>query len=222
MAAVLGTRSAGSTGTSVTTSALDTTGATLLIACSTNFDTEFTLTDSASNTWTVIAYDNSDSRSRKLWYCASPTTSASHTFTSTCSYGTGPTLNVLAASGTTASPLDQTGASTTSSATSLATSSITPSANGALIFGFTLTRNNTNDDTVNRGTLFGVKQVSGGPSYSSYAAYEIQSTAAATSFTFSGDNVVRYSRIVSFLAATGGGSFQPAWTRGSNVLFGVS
>lgn len=66
-----------------TTSAIDTTGAKLIVvAYAYNNGVTPTLTDSAGNTWTALtASSNGSTRSTRLYYCINPTTSASHTFT---------------------------------------------------------------------------------------------------------------------------------------------
>jgi hypothetical protein len=66
-----------------TTSAIDTTGAKLLvIALAYNNGITPTISDSAGNTWTALtATSNGSTRSTRLYYCINPTVSATHTFT---------------------------------------------------------------------------------------------------------------------------------------------
>lgn len=75
----------GSTGgTDVTTGAIDTTGASLIVVAIGSHTTVPSFTDSASNTWTLLAPGLSQNNNRlALFYCLNPTISATHTFTTT-------------------------------------------------------------------------------------------------------------------------------------------
>lgn len=91
---------------STTTMAIDTTGANFIVIAAENDQTggtTNTISDSAVNPWTRIAAVHISGGGCALYYCASPTTSATHTFTnSTTQYDTG--LAVQAWSGINATP----------------------------------------------------------------------------------------------------------------------
>lgn len=91
----------GAAANSFTTAAINTTGATALVACATGLP-GYSLTDSASNTWTT-AITKTNNHITTLYYVTTPNTSASHTFTITQTAKSA-TLQVIAASGT--GPLD--------------------------------------------------------------------------------------------------------------------
>ena len=71
---------------SVTTDAIDTTGADLIVINTATFitsDRGVAVTDSKGNTWTPLTqYDGSDSTTR-LYYSLNPTVGTGHTFTAT-------------------------------------------------------------------------------------------------------------------------------------------
>jgi hypothetical protein len=130
---------AGSTnGNNVTTVAVDTTGANLIVASVTDYTTPAVLSDSNGNTWTALARSGSASSPfTRLYYCDSPIVGAGHTFTASAS-GSVPTINVVAFSGALgASSYDspnQNGATTGSNVTSIQPgSSGTPSVDGCVI-----------------------------------------------------------------------------------------
>lgn len=113
---------------SVTTDAIDTTGADLLVA-SVHDTVAVTFSDSAGNTWTGLTERTSPHRAR-LFICVNPTTSATHTFTGA---GSVPTICVAGYSGAAASPLDAENSAGVVTGSSLASGSVTPSTNGGLI-----------------------------------------------------------------------------------------
>ena len=75
--------SSGSGSSPVTTSAIDTTGASMIAICATGASSNTaTPSDSASNTWLLANTQNEDGDLRvSLWYAIGPSTSATHTFT---------------------------------------------------------------------------------------------------------------------------------------------
>ena len=89
--------------TSVTTTAISTTGATLIVVCLTSYEiqTEPTVSDSQTNTWTALTQSVRTGQFRtKLHYVLNPSTSGSHTFTASSGVATYPVLGVMAFSGT--------------------------------------------------------------------------------------------------------------------------
>src|SRR6185436_5959549 len=97
--------SAGSTdGVHVTTAAISTTGASLIVCACSVYPGIITppCTDSAANTWTHKTAYFSTLVSIRLWYVRSPTTSASHTFSCEDAGGMSsfPAIAAMAFSGT--------------------------------------------------------------------------------------------------------------------------
>jgi hypothetical protein len=78
---------AGSTNSSsVTTSGINTTGATLLLAAVSSYTGLAAVTDSLGNIWQT-SKNTTVAASLVVYYCANPKTGASHTFTATCLSG---------------------------------------------------------------------------------------------------------------------------------------
>jgi hypothetical protein len=183
----------GNVSTTITTPAINTTGANLIVAVFSWYTagTKPTLSDSSGNTWLVARNDDNiaNGGSLSISYVQAPTVSASHTFTIT---GTNnfSTLFIEAWSGSAASPLDQTNEASSggSSVSSQQTGSVTPGqANELLIAGlvnggststsFAINSGFTIPDAVNPGTS--------GQNYGAGAAYFVQGAAAAINPTWS-------------------------------------
>lgn len=64
-----------------TSSAINSTGADLVIAAASYYNTSPTVTDSAGNTWTYATIRSGGIYRTRIAYCLAPTTSASHTIT---------------------------------------------------------------------------------------------------------------------------------------------
>lgn len=184
-----------------TTSAIDTTGANLIVLAVSYFSAT-TISDSYGNTWTALSPSTAAGGNpvEQLFYCPLPIVGSGHTFTA-LSY---PAIYVLAVSGASATPLDQQNGAT-GSATSLQPGSITPTQNGCLIV------------TGIGGNPFASGSISGafsaltadltpGVNEGGGGAYEMQPTAVAVnptwSWTGSGSSAAV---IASFLPAAGGG-----------------
>lgn len=175
----------GNSGGSGTSSAIDTTGASLLVAYVADFtgSSPATFADSQGNTWTALtARPLTGNMRSQMYYCASPSTSASHTFSAT---GTNSfaAIAIAAYSGTATSPYDQETGATTLTGTSLATGSVTPSENNELVIygcGYA-----SSALSVSVGTMLDTAAIIGGTSYGIGLAYEIQTTATARSPSWS-------------------------------------
>lgn len=99
-------KGAASPGNSVTTDAIDTTGADLIVINSSVYGVTGSVSDSKGNTWTACTNYETGTTGVRMWYCRNPTVGSGHTFT--VSYtGSYPTASVSAFSGSAASPLDQ-------------------------------------------------------------------------------------------------------------------
>lgn len=123
----------GGTANSVTTGAIDTTSANLLVL---NFGwypavtDPLTISDSKSNTWTALTQhgtggSGATTMHQRMYYCFGGTVGSGHTFTGTGT-GTFPSCEVQAWSGIAASPFDQENGNQVTSATSITVGSITP------------------------------------------------------------------------------------------------
>lgn len=197
----------GNSGGSGTSPAIDTTGASLLVAYVADFtgSAAATFADSQGNTWTALtARPLTGNMRSQMYYCASPTTSASHTFSAT---GTNSfaAIAIAAYSGTATSPYDQETGATTLTGTSLATGSVTPSENNELVIygcGYA-----SSALSVSVGTMLDTAAIIGGTSYGIGLAYEIQTTATARSPSWSWSSSNSCSTtIATFKAAAGSSS----------------
>lgn len=173
-------------GASPTTTAIDTTGADLLIiaAAHASWGSVGTVSDSKSNTWTALTTRNSDAGSIRLLYCQNPTVGSGHTFTTT---GTFSSIGAVGFSGSTSSPFDtgrESGAAV-NAGTSVQPGSITPSVDGALIISVTSFANEgVTSLTINSGFTEAFELPTGAGQYYGVAlSYLIQTTAAAVNPT---------------------------------------
>lgn len=127
------------TGINVTSSSIDTTGASILVASvADRFDSGVTavLTDSKTNIWIQAGSTQVNSVVReRIFYAKNPIVGTGHTFTLTGGAGNEPAVCVGAFSGTdTVAPLDQTnGAVAGGSVSSLQTGSVTPTQSTELV-----------------------------------------------------------------------------------------
>src|SRR5262245_40596548 len=139
---VANTIAASSDALGVTTSAINTTGADLIVVVVglSNSAGTYTaaLSDSASNTWSVAVPETDgsgagpNSGAIKMVYVRAPTTSSTHTFSWIWSGGPSadaPAIAVIAVSGSAPSPLDQ----TNSQSGSFQTGSVTPTTDNQLL-----------------------------------------------------------------------------------------
>jgi len=193
----------------VTTSAIDTTGANLIVISIAWYSvTSPSISDNQGNTWTALTTSNvaSDVGS-KMYYCLAPTTNASHTFTFGPAnvYGG---LIVAAFSGVaTTSPFDVQNGATSSSASALSTGSVTPSEDNELVI-FTAGKggNTTTVDTTSVGAMIGNYAGVAAVTYAQGMGYEIQTTATARNPSLSGTGTsVMAARIAAFKAQSASG-----------------
>ena len=170
--------------TEATTSAIDTTGATLLVAVMGNIDNAAVVpTDSKGNTWTALTKRSGDNSSEGQIYYSIPTTvGTGHTFTTSGGTSNYCSMCVAAFADTNASPYEaESGAANASQPGSL-----TPAGNGSLLvagIGYY-----TGDpSTINSSFTVAEYQNSGaGVNFGSGLAYLIQTTAAAVNPTWTG------------------------------------
>lgn len=181
-------------GTTAVTPLRNTTGANLIVIALSGYtpDSAPTLTDSASNSWTGLTVRSSTNTEVRLFYCSSPTTSATHTFTSTGSSGavfTG--IGMMAFSYARASsPFDQQNGATTAGATTLQPGSVTPTTDNQVIVT-ALASDDAGTPTINGGYTASVVLSYSATNYIGISmAYLVQTSAAATNptWTMSGTN----------------------------------
>lgn len=165
-----------------TSSALNTTGATLLVivdACQNGS----TPSDSKSNTWhlAIDASPTGEFSAVDVWYAWNPAVGTGHTFTNTPNYSES---QIMAFSGvqTSSDPLD----SPTSSSTTTGTpGSVTPTNNGSLLITGVKSDNPGDIYTIGSSfTISGQTAFSTGVNFGGAAAYLVQTTAAASNPTW--------------------------------------
>lgn len=172
--------------TTVTTSAIDTTGCDLLVAnifWSNGANASAGVTDSKGNTWTAATKYNASDAANRFYYCQPTSVGSGHTFT------IGPPntfggIIVLGFSGVkVTSPYDGVNGANSASASSLATGSLTPSEDNCLLIYAATTAGNIT--AVDVGTLQETANGIGGTTYGGGVGYEIQTTATARNPSFS-------------------------------------
>lgn len=216
---VISTSAAASFTTS--TSAIDTTGADLLVVCVNNTSVSAPVSDSKSNTWTKLT-GQSGTPGTCIYYSKNPTVGSSHTFTVTgVSFVA---FQVLAFSGADlTSPFDvENGNSTTG--TTLQPGSVTPSANGSLlVVGL---GSNQSEGGVSIDSSFTIQEsnpYTGGTNYGGFCAYKIQGTASAENPTWTmGTSRNYYSTIAVFAPASGGSSVSVGLASNQDTALGMT
>src|SRR5216684_1966690 len=121
-----------SDGSNVTTTAIDTTGANLIVLLTVD-NANHTPTDSKSNTWTGLTVKAVNTVNTRLWYSLGPTVGSGHTFTLT-GVSSLPCIAAAAYSGAkTSSAFDVENGSNPGSGTSIQPGNVTPSQDGELV-----------------------------------------------------------------------------------------
>jgi len=118
----------------LTTGAINTIGANLLVMIVPCNAGPTTVSDSAGNTWTGLTQRGTGTSdpSIRIYYCYNPTTSTTHTFSSALGTANYASMIVFAFSGALGSPFDQEAGTVVTSAHSVQPGSITPSGSGYL------------------------------------------------------------------------------------------
>lgn len=205
------------TGVSVTTGTYDTTGANFIVAvvAADTAATDYTVTDNKSNGNATQAVREPTAGLSAIWYWENPTVGSGHTFSvNRVTNKPFPAIVVYAFSGmATSSALDGTQVNSAFNgvaSTSLATGSVTPSANGYLVIaglgtdGAILVGINSSFNTP-ISTAF-----VGGNAYQCSGSYLIQGTAAAVNPTWSWTNAAgACATIAVFKAAGAASAFNP-------------
>ncbi len=189
-----------------TSSAIDTTGANLLviaIGCI-GGATPSVPTDSKGNTWVALTASTLGNTRQQIYYAKNATVGSGHTFSVT---GAGFVSFVASAwaGADTVDPFDQQSGANTAAGTSLSPGSVTPTTNGQLVIVGTCMVNATAGFAVNGGfSILGTVTSSGGNHLAESCAYLVQTTAAAAnpSYSWTGTDEAS-SRIATFRASDG-------------------
>jgi hypothetical protein len=199
--------------TTVTTSAINTTGAALIVVVyegSYNLNSPFIVTDSASNTnW----FSSQPARSgvtvygESIFFIPNPTTNASHTFSVTGPANTFPGLAVACFSGVWGGA-EKVTSQYTPTTTTVLPGSITPTANNALLVTGYSNNGGTGTNTINASFTVADTLPNAGNAGPVALAYLIQTSAAAANptWTTTGSNINATATMVSFLLGGAGGS----------------
>lgn len=203
-----------SANTITTSSAIDTTGATLLVALISKYDAQSSTppTDSKSNTWTALtsywagALNETECR---LYYVANPTVGTGHTFT--CPSGNQPALVVAAFSGvSTVSPVDQQNGFGPANASTIQPGSVTPAEDDELVVSGCAQYSSASMSASGM-TVANTVPDNGGVNIGTAMAYVVQTTATAINPTWSTGFSRCKAVIASFKAAAGGGGGGNPW-----------
>jgi len=203
---------------SVTTDAIDTSGADFIAIVLTTFSgSAGTLSDSKGNTWTPRTYYGSAGDARvRIYYCASAVVGSGHTFsfTETAKF---PALSVIALSGVHATPYDvENGNATSVGGTTRQPGSVTPSEdNEILITGYSgyssaLSSINSGFTLLDSGTYNTHAMTTG-------LAYKIQTTAGAENPTWTSVGSNSCAAAIATFKSAGAATGQPAMRRFGGV-----
>lgn len=195
---------------SPTTSGINTTGATLLVANITAWDAAplSYITDSNNNTWVPFPtyLGNFTAQTQQMFYAINPVVGSGHTFT--IGAGTQGSLEVGAFSGVTGVlPFDKSAPSSTTgttSASSIQPGSLTPTnANSLIVSAVSFQNNGTQVSSINSGFTITDTNASASGLIGGSMAYLIQTTATAVNptWSFSGGGNLTAEQMV-FIAGT--------------------
>ena len=178
---------ASANGSNPTTAAVNTTGVDLMIVVvgwfnSSQSTTPPTITDSKSNTWAALTVRNTGTNSGTvIFYSRVTSVGSGHTFTLT---GTFSSICVAGFSGSISSPFDQENGAGSTSASTLATGSVTPTNDNQLIIASVESGGAGDPFSINSSFTIAVQDNGGADSFPSGLAYKIQTTAAAINPTW--------------------------------------
>jgi hypothetical protein len=186
----------------VTTPAIDTTGANLIVIATSIGSGSTLIRDSNSNTWTALTRYGAGP-GIQLFYCFGPAVGSGHTF----SNGSGdyPAIAVAAYSGVASAPFDtQNGVANVSSP--IHTGSITPGSNGELLISALGDLSGTTVSIDSSFALIEQQFYSPGSAYGVALAWQVQATAAPINPTWT--TSFGSATIAAFRAAASGGGVQ--------------
>lgn len=190
------------------TSAVDTTGADLLVISTGSYLSAATVSDSKGNTWNSLTSYAGGLAVVRTFYAVNPTVGSGHTFSCSGSY---PAIGMIAFSGaTTTTPFDLENGSGGSSGTTNQSGAITPSENNSLVVGASSIWNGGDGNhisSIDGGFTLEVDVAKGGANFGIAMSYIIQTSAASANptWTDSLSNDSWADSIASFKSAGGGG-----------------
>lgn len=201
---ITNTGKTGASSSTVTTNAVDTTGANLIVVAVGSYDglTAEALTDSKGNTWTALtAYRRVGDDRVRLYYCYGPTVGSGHTFTfaATNSFSS---IAVQAWSGAASSPHDQENGANAAAST-IATGSVTPSENDEILVSAAVNEAGTISSIDSSFTTSNLQAAAGGLAYGVGMAYKIQTTAGAENPTWTLPSSQKTAATISTFKAAG-------------------
>lgn len=219
--ALIASASAGATAANtITTGAVDMTGADLLVIAS-GYDivsgtTKPTESDSQSNSYADLDDADFGATAAVMHYAAGPSVSASHTFTSTVdgTFLVKPSVCAAGFSGLHATPFDVEVATGGTSAASVQAASLTPTVDGCLLVTTIVIGAAVSGMTLTGGgltwTILETVAFSSGNHQAHYLGYAIQPTAAAITVTWDWTtNAVRSMTVAAFKPAAGAATKAP-------------
>jgi hypothetical protein len=208
IALIANTCAGSSGGTGVTTTGINTTGASLIVLAIAYYPTVgvATPTDSVGgNTWNALPAYGNQNPYIKMYYAINPKTGTSQTFTESDGQNY-PAICVLAFNGTvTTNGFDTQNGTTTSASTPISTGSITPTYNNEVLVS-SLGAGGGSSYTIDSSFTIpagGTLDFSGGNYWGIGIAYLIQTTATAENPTWNGDGSFNSATIASFKGNTG-------------------
>ncbi len=205
-------------GAYITTAAINTTGADLIVVAGVQgASIANVVTDSKGNTWTPLTVRTGGTSKLRLYYCLNPTVGTGHTFSFNGGVTDYQSMAVAAFSGAkTTLAFDVENGAITAGASSLQPGSVTPSENGELVI-FAIGGGPASSLACDTGTLTDEGVWSSGAHYAVGLRYEIQTTATAVNPTWSwAGSVDAEAAIATFKSIPGGGvaGLVPAPTAG--------
>ena len=210
-----------------TTSGIDTSTAdTIFIIVAYQTSGTISLSDSKSNTWTLIRTENNGFDIKNALYRSDTpaTVGSGHTFTATLSGGVVAVAITAFAGGATSSIDDQNEGNGTIFSSTIAPGSITPTADNTIVItGATASDDTTDPNSINGGFTIAAHFANGSSSFGVGIAYLVQTTATAAdpTWTLSQSAVHEAATIGNFKAAAGGGGRTTkntrAWPLGTEI-----
>lgn len=176
-------------GTTVTSSGITTTGATLILAVVSAGGTP-TFSDSESNTWQSQAVSGA-----RMFYCWAPTVGSGHTFSAAGSF---PSLAMIAFSGITSGASPDVNEHASGSSGTIQPGSATPAANGELVATGCGFQQNV---TVAVNESFAITDqlpLVSGKAYGVAIAWQVQATAAALDPSWTGTGISGAASMLAF------------------------
>jgi hypothetical protein len=191
---------------SVTTGAINSTGANFLAAAVADLTTHpgTDPSDSKGNSWTVLTETTVSNVRLRLMYAKNATTGSGHTFTASSAEAEFPAAAFAAfANVHTVTPFDVENGGSTSGGTTVQPGSITPGTDHELVLTGVGISGTPSTMSIDGGyTITDEVDFNGGVNFGVALAYLVQTSAAATNPTWTGTAVTSYAaRIASFLEA---------------------